>query len=114
MPATAAGRKGETSHGGSWGELKRRNVSYKEFAEGPKAHGLNETASGTASKMSRETFAGDVLPGYFGCAGDGGRETGRSIGFRQFGGGLGLCCVGACWIAVLAASFSDGSAFTYT
>ncbi len=38
-------------------ELKRRNVSYKELADKLRDHGLEETESGIASKLSRGTFA---------------------------------------------------------
>ena len=38
-------------------ELKRRSVSYKELAERLRVHGLDETESGIASKLSRGTFA---------------------------------------------------------
>lgn len=38
-------------------ELKRRSVSYKELAERLRVHGLEETESGIASKLSRGSFA---------------------------------------------------------
>ena len=38
-------------------ELKRKSVSYKELADRLVAHGLVETESGIASKLSRGTFA---------------------------------------------------------
>ncbi len=38
-------------------ELKRRSVSYKDLADRLKRHGLEETESGIASKLSRGTFA---------------------------------------------------------
>ena len=38
-------------------ELKRRNISYRHLAEKLQAHGLEETESGIASKLSRGTFA---------------------------------------------------------
>jgi len=38
-------------------ELKRANVGYKELAERLQAHGMDETESGIASKLSRGTFA---------------------------------------------------------
>ena len=38
-------------------ELKRRSVSYKNLAERLQSHGLEETESGIASKLSRGTFA---------------------------------------------------------
>lgn len=38
-------------------ELKRANIGYKELAERLQAHGMDETESGIASKLSRGTFA---------------------------------------------------------
>jgi hypothetical protein len=38
-------------------ELKRRRVSYKDLANRLKAHGLEETEAGIASKLCRGTFA---------------------------------------------------------
>jgi hypothetical protein len=38
-------------------ELKRADVGYKELAERLRAHGLEETEAGIASKLSRGTFA---------------------------------------------------------
>jgi hypothetical protein len=38
-------------------ELRRRSVSYRELAERLREHGLEETESGIASKLSRGTFA---------------------------------------------------------
>jgi Domain of unknown function (DUF6471) len=38
-------------------ELKRRNVGYKELAQRLRAHGLEETEAGIASKLSRGSFA---------------------------------------------------------
>jgi len=38
-------------------ELKRRDVGYKELADRLQAHGMQETESGIASKLSRGTFA---------------------------------------------------------
>lgn len=38
-------------------ELKRADVGYKELADRLKAHGLEETEAGIASKLSRGTFA---------------------------------------------------------
>jgi hypothetical protein len=38
-------------------ELKRADVSYKELAERLEKHGLKETESSVASKLSRGTFA---------------------------------------------------------
>jgi len=37
-------------------ELKRADVGYKELADRLKAHGLEETEAGIASKLSRGTF----------------------------------------------------------
>ena len=38
-------------------ELKRAEISYKELADRLQAHGMEETESGIASKLSRGTFA---------------------------------------------------------
>jgi len=38
-------------------ELKRADVGHKELAERLQAHGMDETESGIASKLSRGTFA---------------------------------------------------------
>jgi hypothetical protein len=38
-------------------ELKRADVSYKELAERLEKHGLKESESSIASKLSRGTFA---------------------------------------------------------
>ncbi len=38
-------------------ELKRVDIGYKDLAERLKAHGMEETESGIASKLSRGTFA---------------------------------------------------------
>ena len=38
-------------------ELKRADVGYKELADRLRAHGLEETEAGIASKLSRGTFA---------------------------------------------------------
>jgi len=42
-------------------ELKRADVGYKELAERLKAHGLEETEAGIASKLSRGTFPATFL-----------------------------------------------------
>ena len=38
-------------------ELKRAGIGYKELATRLQAHGMEETESGIASKLSRGTFA---------------------------------------------------------
>ena len=38
-------------------ELKRAGIGYKELAQRLQAHGMEETESGIASKLSRGTFA---------------------------------------------------------
>ena len=38
-------------------ELKRVGIGYKELAQRLQAHGMKETESGIASKLSRGTFA---------------------------------------------------------
>ena len=38
-------------------ELKRAGVGYKELSQRLQAHGMEETESGIASKLSRGTFA---------------------------------------------------------
>jgi hypothetical protein len=42
-------------------ELKRAGVGYKELADRLQAHGLEETESGIASKLSRGTFPATFL-----------------------------------------------------
>jgi hypothetical protein len=42
-------------------ELKRAEVGYKELADRLKAHGLEETEGGIASKLSRGTFPATFL-----------------------------------------------------
>lgn len=39
------------------GRLKQADVGYKELADRLRAHGLEETEAGIASKLSRGTFA---------------------------------------------------------
>lgn len=42
-------------------ELKRAGIGYKELADRLKAHGLEETEAGIASKLSRGTFPATFL-----------------------------------------------------
>jgi hypothetical protein len=42
-------------------ELKRAEMSYKELAEKLTKHGLEETETGIASKLSRGTFSATFL-----------------------------------------------------
>ena len=42
-------------------ELKRAGVGYKELADRLKAHGMEETEAGIASKLARGTFAASFL-----------------------------------------------------
>lgn len=42
-------------------ELKRADVGYKELADRLKAHGLEETEAGIASKLSRGTFSATFM-----------------------------------------------------
>jgi hypothetical protein len=42
-------------------ELKRADLSYKDFAEKLTAHGLEETEVGIASKLARGTFSATFL-----------------------------------------------------
>ncbi len=42
-------------------ELKRADMSYKDFAEKLTEHGMNETEAGIASKLARGTFSATFL-----------------------------------------------------
>lgn len=42
-------------------ELKRADVGYKELADRLRAHGMEETEAGIASKLSRGTFPATFL-----------------------------------------------------
>jgi hypothetical protein len=58
MPMTAREREWATKASRFLkAELKRADVGYKELADRLKAHGLEETEAGIASKLSRGTFA---------------------------------------------------------